>query len=62
MRAIGCALGVSASDLEAIEMNQRGIAKTAFHTGSLESLAEKRRAEPGELRQVLDLCTVQCRR
>ena len=55
-RAIGCALGVSAADLEAIEINQRGKCEDCFLQVLLRWLRKGGRKTESQLRQAIDLC------
>ena len=57
-RAIGCALGVSAADLEAIEINQRGKCEDCFLQILISWLRKGGRKTEEELRQAIDLCNV----
>jgi hypothetical protein len=58
-RAIGCSLGVSASDLEAIEINQHGKCEDCFRQLLINWLRKGGRKTEEELRQAIDLCNIE---
>ena len=58
-RAVGCTLGVSAADLEAIEINQRGKCEDCFLQVLINWLRKGGRKTEEELRQAIDLCSVE---
>ena len=53
-RAIGCALGVNAADLETIEINQRGKCEDCFLQVLLNWLKEARGKTESELRETIN--------